>query len=167
MISPFEATLLGVVAPQPVSRYEVMKAIQSQSLYWSGTPGAVYSALVRLKETDLIEEVGLTDPKLYRITELGKKAYSFLTIPVSPDKLILDPSVVRMKIRGLQNFSAQERITFYFRQVTEYSGAFVLVIEKRGASGNAMDQELSNLVVGQLRLEVDLMKRRLAKELDG
>ena len=89
MISPFEATLLGVVAPQPVSRYEVMKAIQSQSLYWSGTPGAVYSALVRLKETDLIEEVGLTDPKLYRITELGKKAYSFLTIPVSPDKLIL------------------------------------------------------------------------------
>ena len=51
--------------------------------------------------------------------------------------------------------------------MTEYSGAFVLVIEKRGASGNAMDQELSNLVVGQLRLEVDLMKRRLAKELDG
>lgn len=166
MVSPFEAALLGFVALGPVSRYGVMKLIRSQSLYWSGSPGAVYSALGRLEEKGLIGEVGSNDPKLYEMTELGfEAALEFLKTPVPAEKLVLDPGLIRMKLRGLQDFSPTDRTDFYVQQLDEYSKAVLLVMEKQGTSGKKINQELSALAVAQLRLEADFIRRLLAQEL--
>ena len=168
MMSPFEATLLGIIASKPMSRYEIMKAIQSQSLYWSGSPGAVYSALGRMLEKGLVQELESTNPKVYEITALGmKEGYNFLITPAPAAKLILDPSLVRMKLRGLQEFTEADRIGFYHAQLEEYSKAEKLVVEKQlGYVGKKISQDLSELALEHLRLEANLIKTLLAEELE-
>lgn len=168
MISPFEATLIGILEYQPATRYEVMKAIQSQSLYWAGSPGAVYSALGRMLRKGLLEEVVSTDPKAYKITALGiEVGHDFLITPAPAAKLVLDPSLVRMKLRGLQEFSAADRIGFYQMQLEEYSKAEQLVTDRQmGYAGRKIGRDLSELALEQLELEENLIRKLLAEEIE-
>ena len=163
MITPFEATLLGIVAHKPISRYGVMKAIQQQSLYWAGSPGAVYSALGRMLEKGLIEVVENTDPKIYKITDLGLEVgHSYLKTPVPASKLILDPSLIRIKLRGIHDLPASDRIRFYEAQLEEYRQAKQLVHDKQlGFSGTEIVRELSTLALRQLGLEADFILKLL------
>ena len=132
-----------------------MKMIQNQSLYWAGSPGAVYSALARLVDKKLIERLDGEEPSIYKTTAAGRRALlAYAGIPVPARKLIVDPSLVRAKLRILYEFSAADRLVFYERQLVEYPKAKQLVLDKRtGNLGRPISQELSDLALTQLEME--------------
>ncbi len=165
MISSFEATLIGILEYQPITRYEVMKAIQSQSLYWAGSPGAVYSALGRLSKKGMIREIEDTKPKIYEVTPLGlQKGIEFLNTPVSAAKLVLTPDLIRMKLLGLQKRSEAERVTFYRAQLEEYAKADDLLRSKSVASMRIkIGKGLTELAAAQLRLEAEFIEALLSE----
>lgn len=164
MLSPFEATLIGILADAPASRYDVMKVIQSQSLYWAGSPGAVYSALDRLVNRGMIQEVEGSDPKQYKVTAIGfQSGYQFLTTPVPAAKLIVDQSLVRLKLRGIKEFSPPDQVEFFQRQLEEYPKAVKMIQEKRGGRfERPICRDLVELAIAQLTLEENLIKKLLA-----
>lgn len=167
MLSPFEATLIGILAQGPASRYDVMKLIQKQSLYWAGSSGAVYSAIERLEDKGMLQVQPATHPPIYEVTEKGFTAgYEFLRTVVPAEKLVLDPALVRLRIRGLQSFSPNDRITYYKAQLSEYAKAKQSVREReKGFTGNRVLRRLSNLAISQLELEEDFIQTLLDEEL--
>ncbi|NMB00711.1 MAG: PadR family transcriptional regulator [Firmicutes bacterium] len=167
MISPFEATLLGVLYSRPGSRYDVMKVIQNQSLYWAGSPGAVYSALARLADKGMVEKVELGEPTIYRTTHSGFGAFQgFVRTPVQAEKLVMEPALLRLKLRGLVFLSPEDRVEFYQAQLQELENAVEMVEMRRGLNSKLqISQDLSDLAIAQLALESDLIKKLLAQDL--
>ena len=168
VISPFEATLLGILAEGPASRYEVMKLIQTQSLYWAGSAGAVYSAIDRLFRKGMLQIKESTEPRLFEITALGlEKGYEFLKSVVPAEKLVLDPCLVRLRVRGLDGFSSSDRVEYYRAQLGEYVKAKKLVNAKeKGFTGKDIVKRLSDVAIAQLNLEEVLLKELLNEELE-
>lgn len=167
MISAFEASLLGYISSRPSSRYDIMKGIQHQIVYWAGSPGAVYSAIGRLETKGMLQEVEGAGTKIFEITPYGYTTLKdFLTSPVSASKLLLDPVMLRVKLRGLAHLGAADRIAFYQIQKKEITKAKNRVGARRtGVFGMAITETLSDLIIAQLGLEEDLINQLLADDL--
>lgn len=165
MISPFEASLLGYVTSRPSSRYDIMKGVQNQIIYWAGSPGAVYSAIERLEKKGMLEEVDSPAIKTYQITNFGSEILAnFLLTPILAPKLLLDPVQLRVKLRGATHLDPAKQHVFYQQQQVEIEKAIAMVKERRmGNFGQQITQELSDLVIEQLKLEANLLSRLINK----
>lgn len=165
MISPFEASLLGYITSRPSSRYDIMKGVQNQIIYWAGSPGAVYSAIERLEKKGMLEEMDSLNIKTYQITENGAKILAeFLLEPIVASKLLLDPVQLRVKLRGANHLELDRQHIYYKQQKKEVKKAINMVKEKRdGNFGQKITQELSDLVIGQLELEANLLSQLIEK----
>lgn len=161
LLSAFEATILGFLSVNPSSRYEVMKAVQNQSLYWTGSPGAVYSALERLEKKGMIEETESTGTKIYKATEQGLYSLNlFATEIVNAFKLVLDPVLLRIKLRISLILDPSERVKVYERQLAEFPKAEEFILERRtGNIGRKISQDISDLAIEQLKLEANLIQK--------
>lgn len=168
MITAFEATILGFLTNRQSSRYEIMKAFQTTSFYWSGSPGAVYSAIGRLEQRELLRYVDSEHTKTYEITDLGKKKLQeFLKVPVPATKLLVDPTLLRIKLRGLEHLSTQDGISFCEAQLIELISAKDIVIEKRQLHPHSrISLRLADLALAQLDLEWKLVKELHLEFLD-
>lgn len=168
MISAFEATILGFLAGRPCSRYEIMKAFQTTSIYWSGSPGAVYAAITRLEKQGLLQEVDSIGTITFEVTTSGLKALqAFLNVPVPSGKLFLDPVSLRIKIRGLGHLSVTERVHFCQAQLVEINEAKRVITERQQASlQSKINQRLAKLALDQLSLEHELLSTLLIEGLE-
>lgn len=167
MLSAFEATILGFLSVKPGSRYELMRAVQNQSLYWAGSPGAVYSALERLEKKGMIEELETTGTKKFAATDLGHRSLkTFASEPVNAVKLVLDPVLLRIKLRISVVLASTERIEVYRRQLAEFPKAEKIIQTRRlGNIGRKISQDISDLAIAQLELEADLIRNLINEEL--
>lgn len=69
-------------------------------------------------EKGILREVESTEPRIHEVTPFGLElGFKTLKTPVPAAKLVLDPSLVRLRIRGLQEFSVADRIEFYQTQL--------------------------------------------------
>ena len=166
MISGFEASILMFIGAGSWSRYDIMKGIQNQSIYWAGSPGAVYSAIARLEEKGFLKGTTATELKSFEITPTGLKTLSnFLLAPIPASKLLLDPVLLRVKLRGLADFELVAKDAFYRAQLSELEKAIAMAKEKHGCDAEkSIARDISNLVVAQLQLEHDLVRRLLIKD---
>ncbi|MBU5537181.1 MAG: PadR family transcriptional regulator [Candidatus Aenigmatarchaeota archaeon] len=66
--------IIFLLHKKPMNGYEIVKAIESSTVYWKPTAGAVYPALHRLKKMGFIkiEKTGKREQKVYSLTESGK-----------------------------------------------------------------------------------------------
>lgn len=168
MISSFEATILGFLSNRPCSRYEIMKAFQTTSIYWSGSPGAVYAAIARLEKQGLLHEGDSTGTKTFEVTADGLRALrAFLKVPIQAGKLLLDPVSLRIKLRGLGHLSVAERVQFCQAQMGEIDEAKRVISQRqKGSLQREINQRLANLALAQLDLEHELLSSLLAEELE-
>lgn len=166
MISPFEASLLGYITSRPSSRYDIMKGVQNQIIYWAGSPGAVYSAIERLEKKGMLEEVDSPDIKIYQITKYGSEILErFLLTPILAPKLLLDPVQLRVKLRGVNHLELNKQNVYYKEQLAEIDRAISMVKKRRtGSFGQQITQELSDLVIEQLKQESNLLKKLIQKQ---
>lgn len=167
MISAFEATILGFVLNRPSSRYEIMKAFQDTSFYWSGSPGAVYAAIARLQKRGLLQEGTSSRTKTYEVTTAGRYSLQeFLKVPIPAAKLLLDPVLLRIKLRGLDHLSVAERIHFYQAQIEEIDQAKHIINTKRHLNPQSkISQQLADLALDQINLERELIDGLLSEAL--
>lgn len=161
MISAFEATILGFVSGKPSSRYDLMKAFQNNSMYWSGSPGAVYGAIARLEEKSMLQEMDVTGTKTFEVTDLGLAALrKFMKVPVPAAKLFLDPALLRIKLRGLDHLSDEECRSFLRDQLHELKEAKQVISERRERIiQSEISQDLADLALVQLTLEEELIQK--------
>lgn len=145
-----------------------MKILQDRSLYWAGSAGAVYSALERLTKREMLEKAESSGATIFKITPEGRSALEqFVQIPVTPQKLIMDPTLLRIKLRAISLVSLPNLADFYQAQLTNLKKAQKIVTDRReGTFGSRMSIELADLATAQLKLEENLVKKLLAEELE-
>src|SRR3981081_3385500 len=87
--------LLGLIAPHPMSGYDLRKIFASTALgSFSDSPGAIYPALGRLEKSGLgrctvQRSSSLRRRRVYRITTKGLAAFkSWLKKPVTRDDVV-------------------------------------------------------------------------------
>lgn len=93
--STLEYALLGLIRGAPQSGYDLRKVFEETAMAgYSGSPGAIYPALRRLKSSGLVA-AATPDParrkrQPYRLTERGRAALDeWLALPVARDDVAL------------------------------------------------------------------------------
>ncbi len=114
--SELECFVLGLVWELgPVSAYDVRAHMsRSPSTQWSGSAGAIYPLMDRLRRRGWItgtrERVGLRRRTRYRITAAGRRALkSWIGPPLSPDAVTVTYDPLRSRARFLGLLSPGER----------------------------------------------------------
>lgn len=166
MISPFEASILGFFRQGSFSSYDLVKLFRDNSFYWSGSPGAVYSAVRRLEEAGLIYVRSHEKAKLYGVTSAGEEALrAFCKVPVPSQQVIVDPIALRVKLRGSIYLERDERVAFYEKQLQELEAAVHIIKSKQvGLASDSMSFQLAELAVEQLGLERRFIRNLIAAE---
>jgi len=119
MVSELEHVVLGVVGiEQPCTAYRIRRTFeQSPSGHWSGSAGAIYPLVRRLRVRGLLT----ASPRagdgrstlLYRLTPKGRKALTTWLRPPLPEVaalMTLDP--LRVRIRFLEALPEADRLAF-------------------------------------------------------
>ena len=161
VISPFEASILGFFRQGRFSSYDLVKVFRDNSFYWSGSPGAVYSAVRRLETAGLVYARSSTKAKLYGVTDAGEEALlEFCRSPVPSQQIIVDPIALRVKLRGSVYLEPKERQTFYGKQLDQLEGAIHFIKSKQiGLEKDSMSYRLADLAIEQLALERCFLER--------
>ncbi len=79
-VNPTEFAILGLLAEEPRSGYDIKKEVEERlSHFWSESFGHIYPMLRRLRKRELVEQKverqeGRPDRKVYSITEEGRQA---------------------------------------------------------------------------------------------
>lgn len=165
MISTFEASILGFVSNQASSRYEIMKAFQNVSIFWSGSPGSVYVAIDRLEKKNMLESLAEEKVKTFEVTPLGLTAlHKFIIFPVPAAKLFIDPVSLKVKLRGLNRLPVEKQVHFCQAQLDEFRKAKELIKARRDHRGRKeISEELADLTLAQLGLEEAFIEKLLAE----
>ena len=155
MLTAFEASIIGFLARKPASSYDLVKIFQDNRFYWSGSPGAVYSAVHRLEKQDLIYCVDQERAKMYSPTEGGLKALEeFCKTPVDRSHVIVDPIALRIKLRASVLLKPKERLLFYEQQLGEMEAAAMYIRSKMvGIPPESISFRLAQLALTELDLE--------------
>ena len=118
-LSELEAVVLGLVwSDGPCTAYAVRRTVQaSLSAQWSGSAGAVYPAVARLKQRGLIrsrdQATGQRRSQALEISARGSRFLAdWLRPPIDPDSLGIPPDPLRVRLRFLELLSPADRTSF-------------------------------------------------------
>lgn len=118
-ITELEGTVLGVISVKgQCTPYAVRKEFQeSQTPYWSGSRGAIYPLIDRLRRQKLIKIASLTEDarggKLYILTPKGEKVLrDWLYQPRSSLVIGTPPDPLRNRIEFLRLLTPEKRKSF-------------------------------------------------------
>ncbi len=129
--SVLSLAILGLISQRPRSGYDLRKTFATTPMgHFSSSPGAIYPALKRLEERELvvgtIEGGDTLKPKrVFRLTEGGLEALRReLTRPIAPDDVIwnVEALVLRFAFMGdvLGRTAAMEFLGSFRDRMTEY-----------------------------------------------
>ncbi len=118
-LSRLESAVLGLISRgAPCTGYWIRRQFQeSRSSYFSGSAGAVYPAVRRLEERQLVLSTAAHRGKRrslqYRLTPLGKEALrSWLLPPLPPEDVAFSMDPVRTRVYYLEALAPNERRRF-------------------------------------------------------
>ncbi len=162
-LSPLQFALLGLLAHQAQSGYELRKVFQETALGdYSDSPGSIYPALRKLEKMQLVRgqsERGGRRRRLFALTAAGRTALtSWLMAPVAADAAAHRASSVELKLAFVSDV-APGRLESLLR---EYSDILDTHLAALLGQRTAMRPKLSASAQLALDLGIHLFRARAA-----
>ena len=141
-----ENCVLGIIAEhQPCTAYAVRRQLGiSLSSYWSGSTGAIYPLLKRLKEREWIQaeeqEWGTRMRRSFSLTRSGRRRFhEWLSPPVAPWVAAFTYDPIRTRVFFLGHLPLEQQLGFLDDAIAETKK----VLREHQAEKNAMVAERS------------------------
>lgn len=132
--SSFEYAILGLLEEQPLSGYDLRKIFASTPMtYFSNSPGAIYPALMRLKERRLIssriEGSSLRRRQLFRLAPKGlNELKSWLRTPATREDVIWGMDIAALKFSFMSRILEKDEIVRYLENFETEIASYITVL---------------------------------------
>jgi PadR family transcriptional regulator AphA len=164
-LTSFEHILLGTIAAEPRSGYQLKKVFSSSpSSVYQPSPGALYPALRRLEARDLLRaeriSSGRRDQRQYHVTAAGHAVHlDWLRQPVVPGRIGHDLGLYLMRFALMENRLPRPDVLAFLADLAAALEGFVTGLEHFLAAG-----ALTGRLIPELAVEHGLAVHRASLE---
>jgi DNA-binding PadR family transcriptional regulator len=163
-----EGNVLGLIATKgPCTTYAMRREFQrSPSPYWSGSAGAIYPLMSRLRQRRLIRVTGAIRDgrggRLYMLTPRGRRVLQrWLGRPLSPLTIGVPPDPLRNRVQFFALLAKAEQRAFLAdaaAKVKAHLADLVLVTERQKAAGDTLDYLINRGACRVLQARLDWLQ---------
>jgi DNA-binding PadR family transcriptional regulator len=164
-LTTLEYFILGILSIVPQSGYSVIGALESGVHRWSASPGAIYPALKRLEQQEIIsgslEIQHETRPrKIYSLTAFGEDLLdNWLRAPLSSHEVMEEHDIVLLKFLFLEKRMTRAEVLAWldaYEQSIETYDATRRIVADMFMAISSIHQQLSYEAI---LMELDMQRR--------
>jgi DNA-binding PadR family transcriptional regulator len=129
-LTTLEYIILGVLSLAPQSGYSIVGTLENGVYRWRASPGAIYPALKRLEQNDLItselEVVTETlSRKVYRLTPAGEELIDrWIMAPPTPRELLDEHNIMLVKFLFAEARLTREQVLVWLDEYEKRAATF-------------------------------------------
>jgi DNA-binding PadR family transcriptional regulator len=137
----FRLAILGLIAPQPMSGYDLLKTFSTTAMaHFGSSPGTVYPALKRLEETGLIrgetqKQDTLRPRRVFRLTPAGERTLvAWLSQPVTREEIVQGIGAIHLRFVFAGNIIGHGEAMRVLREFAAEVEAYIPELEQQLAA---------------------------------